>query len=62
MFGRGLNPEWHYIETKSAKWCDECRQQAGIWIEFFLPESRVAVQLGEELRFTDLGQQVVNLW
>ena len=49
MFRRGLNPEWHSIETESAKWCYERRQKAGIWIEFFLPESRVAVQFGEEL-------------
>ena len=62
MFGCRLDPKQHLVETESAKGCDECRQQAEIWIELFLPESRIAVQLGEEFRFTDLGQQVVNLW
>jgi len=56
MLGRRLDPKRYLIETESTKGCDKCRQQAGIWIKLFLPESRIRVQLGQELWFTDLGQ------
>ena len=43
MFQCRLNPKRHLIETESAKWCDECRQQVGIWIKRFLPNPECVV-------------------